>query len=67
MVRIAPLPYRQADGLIGSNINLLGLTLSVPDHTTFSRRSATPSVQPQPTNIGPATVRPSACLPTAPT
>jgi hypothetical protein len=33
------LAYRQAEGLIGSIINLLGLTLRVPDHTTLSRRS----------------------------
>jgi hypothetical protein len=35
------LAYRQAEGLIGSIISLLGLTLRVPDHTTLSRRSAT--------------------------
>jgi hypothetical protein len=35
------LAYRQAEGLIGSIIGLLGLTLRVPDHTTLSRRSAT--------------------------
>jgi hypothetical protein len=28
------LAYRQAEGLIGSIISLLGLTLRVPDHTT---------------------------------
>jgi len=45
------LAYRQAEGLIGSIISLLGLTLRVPDHTTLSRRSATLSVsQPQPDN-----------------
>ena len=32
------LAYRQAEGLIGSIISLLGLTLRVPDHTTLSRR-----------------------------
>jgi hypothetical protein len=43
------LAYRQAEGLIGSIVSLLGLTLRVPDHTTLSRRSATLSVpQPQP-------------------
>jgi hypothetical protein len=36
--------YRQAKGLIGSIISLLGLTLRVPDHTTLSRRSATLAV-----------------------
>jgi hypothetical protein len=34
------LAYRQAEGLIGSIISLLGLTLRVPDHTTLGRRSA---------------------------
>jgi len=44
------LAYRQAEGLIGSIISLLGLTLRVPDHTTLSRRSATLAVpRPQPT------------------
>jgi hypothetical protein len=38
------LAYWQAEGLIGSNISLLGLTLRVPDHTTLSRRSATLTV-----------------------
>src|SRR3954470_13428347 len=32
--------YRQAEGLIGSLMGLLGLTLPVPDHTTLSRRAA---------------------------
>src|ERR1700712_4010683 len=31
------LAYRQTEGLIGSIISLLGLTLRVPDHTTPSR------------------------------
>src|SRR3982750_2231070 len=35
------LAYRQTEGLIGSLIGLLGLDLSVPDHTTLSRRAAT--------------------------
>ena len=35
------LAYRQAEGLIGSIITLLGLTLRVPDHITLSPRSAT--------------------------
>src|SRR3978361_349471 len=34
------LAYRQTEGLIGSAIGLLGLTLRVPDHTTLSRRAA---------------------------
>src|SRR3712207_3194463 len=35
------LAYPQTEGLIGSVIGLLGLTLRVPDHTTLSRRAAT--------------------------
>lgn len=35
------LAFRQTEGLIGSIIGLLGLTLRVPDHATLSRRSAT--------------------------
>ena len=43
------LAYRQAEGLIGSIIGLLGLTLRVPDHTTLSRRAATLTApRPQP-------------------
>ncbi|MCW2239705.1 hypothetical protein M2351_004335 [Azospirillum canadense] len=33
-------PWRQTEGLLGSLLRLLGLDLPVPDHTTFSRRSA---------------------------
>jgi len=33
------LAYRQAEGLLGSVIGLLGLSLPVPDHTTLSRGS----------------------------
>ena len=33
------LALRQAEGLVGSIIALLGLDLSVPDHTTLSRRA----------------------------
>jgi len=43
------LAYRQAEGLIGSIIGLLGLGLRVPDHTTLSRRAATLDV-PRPGN-----------------
>ena len=32
------LALRQAEGLIGSIIHLFGLNLSVPDHSTLSRR-----------------------------
>jgi hypothetical protein len=35
------LAYRQAEGLLGSIVGLLGLALRVPDHTTLSRRAAT--------------------------
>ncbi len=35
------LAFRQTEGLIGSLIGLLGLSLPVPDHTTLSRRAAT--------------------------
>ena len=41
------LAFRQTEGLIGSIISLLGLTLRVPDHTTLSRWAATLEV-PQP-------------------
>jgi hypothetical protein len=33
-------PWRQTEGLLGSLATLLGLSIGVPDHTTFSRRSA---------------------------
>src|SRR3954468_17168640 len=35
------LGLRQTEGLIGSILQLLGLELAVPDHTTLSRRAAT--------------------------
>src|SRR3954468_15948297 len=38
------LALRQTEGLIGSIIRLLGLDLSVPDHTTLSRRAETVEV-----------------------
>ena len=40
-------PLRQTEGLLGSLLQLLGLDLPVPDHTTLSRRSAklTPVLQ----------------------
>ena len=44
------LAYRQAEGLIGSIISLLGLTLRVPDHTTLSRRSTNLVVPRPPAN-----------------
>jgi transposase len=33
-------PWRQTEGMLASILRLLGLNLPVPDHTTFSRRSA---------------------------
>src|SRR5215203_4895656 len=33
-------PWRQTEGMLVSILRLLGLDLPVPDHTTFSRRSA---------------------------
>jgi len=45
------LAYRQAEGLIGSIVGLLGLSLPVPDHTTLSRRAATLEV-PRPGGAG---------------
>src|SRR5947199_9617278 len=33
-------PWRQTEGLLRSIATLLGVSLAVPDHTTFSRRSA---------------------------
>jgi len=43
------LAYRQAEGLLGSIVGLLGLSLRVPDHTMLSRRAATLEV-PRPGN-----------------
>src|SRR5215218_829177 len=37
------LAYRQTEGLIGSILQLLGLDLAVPDHSTLSRRAGAPS------------------------
>jgi len=45
------LAYRQAEGLLGSVVGLLGLSLDVPDHTTWSRRAATLDV-PRPRSTG---------------
>lgn len=33
-------PWRQTKGFLGSLMRLLDLDLPIPDHTTFSRRSA---------------------------
>ena len=32
-------PWRQTEGMLRSIMTLLGVSLAVPDHTTFSRRS----------------------------
>jgi len=45
------LALRQTEGLIGSIIHLLGLTLAVPDHMTLSRRAGTLEV-PRPRRDG---------------
>ena len=42
MLRMAfKLALRQTEGLMRSVLRLMGLTLSVPDHTTVSRRAVT--------------------------
>ncbi len=41
------LPLRQTEGALRSIINLLGPSIKVPDHTTFSRRSAGLALLPQ--------------------
>ena len=44
------LGLRQTEGLIGSTLQLLGLDLAVPDHTTLSRRAGSLEVpRPRPT------------------
>jgi IS5 family transposase len=49
------LALRQTEGLIGSIIHLLGLTLAVPDHTTLCRRAETLDVpRPRPRRDGEA-------------
>jgi hypothetical protein len=40
-------PLRQAEGLVSSLLELMGLDLPVPDHSTLSRRSRTLTVAPQ--------------------
>ena len=47
------LALRQTEGLIGSIMELLGLTLPVPDHSTLSRRAET-LVVPRPCSGSPA-------------
>ncbi|MFC1455504.1 IS5 family transposase [Microvirga arabica] len=46
------LALRQTEGLIGSILQLLGLDLAVPDHSTLSRRAETLEV-PRPSSGGP--------------
>ncbi len=47
------LALRQAKGLIGSIVGLLGLELCVPDHSALSRRTKTLEVpRPQPHRSG---------------
>ena len=40
-------PLRQTEGLVGSLLELMGLDLPVPDHSTLSRRSKTLSIDRQ--------------------
>jgi hypothetical protein len=47
------LALRQTEGLIGSIIRLLGLDLTVPDHSTLSRRAETLEVARPQFNAGP--------------
>jgi hypothetical protein len=42
------LGLRQTEGLLGSILQLLGLALAVPDHSTLSRRAATLVLPPRP-------------------
>jgi hypothetical protein len=49
------LALRQMEGLIGSVLQLLGLALAVPDHTTLCRRAGTLDVpRPRPRSQGEA-------------
>jgi hypothetical protein len=40
-------PLRQTEGLVGSLLELMGLDLPVPDHSTLSRRARTLALAPQ--------------------
>jgi hypothetical protein len=44
LLAVFRLALRQTEGLIGSMLQLLGLDLAVPDHSTLSRRAATVKV-----------------------
>jgi hypothetical protein len=59
------LALRPTEGLIGSILQLLGLDLAVPDHSTLSRRAATPEV-PQPRSSSGSKVELFRHAPTAP-
>ena len=41
------LPLRQTEGFLGSVLQLMGLTLPCPDHTTLSRRNVTVAIRQQ--------------------
>jgi len=58
MLRTAfKLPLRQTEGLMTSVLTLMDLTISVPDHTTVSRRAVTlPVIQPASVPPGPLPV-----------
>ena len=48
-------PLRQTEGLLRSLLELMGLDLPVPDHTTFSRRARTLALAPHLPASGPVT------------
>ncbi|MDQ5909874.1 MAG: hypothetical protein QG599_1969 [Pseudomonadota bacterium] len=51
------LPYRRVEGLAGSIVQLMGVTLSIPDHTLMSRRAKALTVPiPRPSRRGPIDV-----------
>jgi hypothetical protein len=51
------LPYRMVEGLAGSIVQLMGVALSIPDHTLMSRRAKTLSVMiPRRSRSGPIDV-----------
>ena len=49
-------PWRQTEGLLRSIATLLGISLDVPDHTTFSRRSVNVSLITLPSTTAPVHV-----------
>ena len=46
------LPLRQTEGLVGSIVQLLGVELAVPDHSTLSRRAKTVGLPAVPASSG---------------